>query len=101
MSSQLSRDSSLDFIADALERLLQGPPGEADGIYRWLQASSQLLHEDAIDVLANVGHFVADFDIRGDDDEYRAMQVRAMRDLIVALRQGEAREQLLMFSFLG
>jgi phosphate uptake regulator len=101
MSSQLSRDYSLDFIADALERLVQAPPGEADGILRWLYASSGILHKDAIDVLANVNHFVAAFDIRDRDDAFRVMQEQAMRELILALRQGEAREQLLMFSFLG
>ena len=101
MSSKLSRDSSLDFIADALERLLQSPPGEADSILRWLYASSSVLHKDAIDVLTNVNHFVAAFDIRDRDARFRVMQERAMRELIFALRQGEAREQLLMFSFLG
>jgi hypothetical protein len=101
MSSQLSRDSSLDFIAEALERLLGSSPDDADGIYRWLHASSELLHEDAIDVLANVNHFVADSDIRARDDGYRAMQEKAMRDLIVALRHGEARERLLVFGFKG
>jgi hypothetical protein len=54
--SQLSRDSSLDFIADALERLLQSPPGETDSILRWLYTSSSLLHKGAIDVLTNVNH---------------------------------------------
>jgi phosphate uptake regulator len=100
MASQLSRDSSLDFVADALERLLHASPGDADGILRWLYASSGVLHKDAVDVLANVGHFVADVDIRDRDQMYRTMQERAMRELILALRQGEAREQLMMFSFL-
>ena len=101
MASQLSRDTSLDFIADALERLMHSSLGDADGILRWLYASSGVLHEDAIDVLANVSHFVADFDIRARDDDYRDMQERTMRDLIVALRHGEARERLLTYTFLG
>ena len=99
MSSQLSRDSSLDFIADALERLLHSSPGDADGILRWLYASSGVLHKDAIDVLGNVSRFVAAFDTRDLEPTYRGRQERALRELIVALRHGEAREHLLMFSF--
>jgi hypothetical protein len=101
MASPLSRDTSLDFIADALERLVHSSAIEADRIYRWLQASSGILHEDAIDVLTNVSHFIADSDIRDRDQVHRAMQEKAMGDLIVALRHGEPREQLLMFNFLG
>ena len=99
MSSQLSRDSSLDFIADALERLLHSSRGDADGILRWLYASSGVLHKDAIDVLGNVSRFVSAFDTRDLEPAYRGRQERALRELIVALRHGEAREQLLMFSF--
>lgn len=49
------------------------------------------LHPDAVDVLSNVDHFVADSDIRRRDEAYKEMQETQMRQLIDALRRGESR----------
>ena len=80
-----------------LEGLLSVQPTEADSLIADLPSN---LHDDAVDVLANVAHFVSDFDIRVRDDGYREMQEAHMRRLIQALRSGAPREQLLKFNFL-
>jgi len=74
--------------------------GDAQQIYRTLRAAQESLHEDALDVFANVSHFVADSDVRQRDEDYRATQARTMRELVDALRRRASREQLLTFSFL-
>ena len=96
-----TREASLDFLADALERILLSSSGDAQQIYRTLGAEQASLHEDALDVLANVSHFVADSDDRQRDEDYRAMQERTMRELVAALRRRASRDQLLTFSFLN
>ena len=95
-----TRGASLDFLADALDRILLSGSGDAQQIYRTLRAAQESLHEDALDVLANASHFVADSDVRQRDEDYRAMQERTMRELVDALRRRASREQLLTFSFL-
>jgi hypothetical protein len=67
------------------ERLKQLPPN---------------LHQDAVDVLPNVMHFVADADIRARDAEYDGMQRAAMSTLIDDLRREAPRDELLSVNFL-
>jgi hypothetical protein len=92
------RDVSLVCLADALERVLVTSAEEARSIVHTLPPN---LHPDARDVLANVMHFVDDADIRASDNDYKAMQETQMRQLIVALRSGAGRDELLRYSFLS
>jgi hypothetical protein len=48
----------------------------------------------------NVGHFLADFDIRRRDEDYRQKQELDMRNLIRDLRLGEPIEILVQHDFL-
>lgn len=91
------RTASLTLLADVLTRILNAE-GEASSILATLPTH---LHPDAVDVLANVGHFISDDDIRLKHESYKDMQEGQMRQLIASLRSGAPREALLAFSFLG
>jgi hypothetical protein len=97
MSLLMERQDSLTLLADALAAMLVSSVGKLDPHALGLPSH---LHADALDVLANVAHFVADADIRQREEEYKEMQEAEMRDLIAALRRGASRQDLLSFSFL-
>ena len=59
------------------------------------------LHTDAIDVIANVGHFLSDGRVRKRNQERKEMQETEMRQLIDALREAHSRDELLDYTFLG
>lgn len=97
----LDRKSSLNALADVLEDSLNH-----NDMARLLAAIKALpkekaLHTDAIDVIANVYHFVSDGEIRKRDQDYREMHETEMRQLIDALRDGRSRDELLDYTFLG
>jgi hypothetical protein len=102
----LSRDVSLQSLADTLELISsdefqrQKPERQVAAADSRLQCLPTNLHPDALDVIANVMHFVADGDVRAQDDAYRDRQMGQMRRLIEALRRGESRAELMRFSFL-
>ena len=91
------RLASLRSLADALERVLRGSAADADSIIGDLPKD---LHTDALDVLANVTHFLADSDIRHRDERYRDKQERDMVALISDLRRGAPLEELMKHTFL-
>jgi hypothetical protein len=92
------RAESLTLLADTLERLRITPESDAEALVRSLPND---LHPDAVDVVSNVWHYVADYDIRRRDEAYRQMQERELEQLIAALRRGDSREALLNYSLLG
>lgn len=93
------RPTSLRLLADALEMVLATSFAEhADVI---LEKLPRDLHPDVKQVLGlNVGHFLADFDIRRRDDDYRRKQELDMRNLIRDLRNGDPLEVLMEHDFL-
>ena len=95
---RIERNASLAILADVLEQVLTSNDEGSRSMIKQLPAD---LHTDAIDVLSNVDHFVADSGIRRRDETYKEMQETQMRQLIDALRQGESREVLLNYSFLS
>jgi hypothetical protein len=97
-SDELDRRASLTLVAETLNKLLSVDPSRAQALLESLPAN---LHPDALDVLANVMHFVADVDIRAKEAIYREAQEAQMRKLIEALRLGESRARLLEFNFLS
>jgi hypothetical protein len=94
----LDRRTSLSLLAEALDKLLSADPNGEEAFLECLPAN---LHADAVDVLTNVMHFVADADIRAREASYGEAQRAQMRKLIEALRLGESRARLLEFSFLS
>jgi hypothetical protein len=91
------RLQSLRRVAELLVRVRDaGSTAQADELVRDLHG----LHPDAQDVLANVFHYTADFDIRARDEEYRKVQEHELEGLIDALRRGAARDELLDFTLL-
>jgi hypothetical protein len=97
VSVRLDRELSLSLVAAALEQLA----GQALQQKAKIDALPGNLHEDAVDVLANVEHFIADSDIRGWDEGYRRMQEEHLSGLLRSLRAGAPREALLRFNFLS
>ena len=93
------RPTSLRLLADALEMVLETSFYEhADVI---LEELPRDLHPDVKEVLGvNVGHFLADFDIRRKDEDYRKKQELDMRNLIRDLRNGEPLAVLMERDFL-
>ena len=97
MSNALDGRQSLSLLATTLERLGEEPEKARASVNRLPKG----LHEDAIDVLANVNHFLDDFDIRLEDESYRRMQEAHLRGLIQSLRENAPREDLMRFTFLS
>lgn len=93
----IERQASLAILANLLSEILSHSAAHARTIIHQLPAD---LHSDAMDVVANVAHFVADADIRQRDEDYKKMQETQMRQLIDALQRDEPREQLLRYTFL-
>jgi len=94
----MARQESLDLLAERLAALRSGElPCEPDFGDKHLPRA---IHSEALDVMANVAHYLADLDIRRRDPEYAQMQQRHMDGLIAALRRGAPRQELLKFSFL-
>jgi hypothetical protein len=94
----MERQVSLTLVADALSKVLTDAPESAREVLQTLPAD---LHPDAMDVLANVEHYLADADIRNSDEQYRKMQETQMHGLIATLLRGAPRDELLSFSFLS
>ena len=97
MSARLDREASLSLVAAALEQLT----GERQQQRATVEALPPNLHQDAVDVLANVDHFIDDADIRAWDERWRRMQEDHLRGLIRSLRDGASREVLLRFDFVN
>jgi hypothetical protein len=93
----MDRDVSLTLLADTLVVLSEAPDNALESLIRSLSGN---LHRDALEVLANVSHFVSDVDIRRSDDAYSTMQKRQMAGLMAALRRSATRDELLTYSFL-
>jgi hypothetical protein len=91
------RTESLNLIASTLERIRSCSKPEAAALIDGLPTQ---LHPDARAVLANVEHYIADYDLRGRDDVYRRAQEQDLESLILALRRGDSREELLDYTFL-
>lgn len=92
----MTRQQSLDFLAEALENLLR--TGNAKGFASRLPEG---LHPDAHAVMCNVEHFLSDADIRAKEPDYKTAQVSEMKSLIGALRRGEPLTRLMEHTFLG
>lgn len=92
------RSTSLRLLADALEMVVETSwPEHAEEILAQLPKD---LHPDVGTVLGfNVGHFLADFDIRRRDEDYRQKQELDMRNLR-HLRLGEPIDVLMQHDFL-
>jgi len=91
------RTESLNLIADTLEKIRSSSKREAAALVDGLPAQ---LHPDARAVLANVEHYIADYDIRRRDETYRRVQEQDLEGLILALRRGDSREELLDYTCL-
>jgi len=97
VSARVDRELSLSLVAAALEQLAgEGPQQRAI-----IEALPGNLHQDAVDVLLNVDHFLHDADIRAWDERWRQMQEDHLRGLIRSLRDGASREVLLRFDFVN
>lgn len=92
----MTRQQSLDVLAEALENLLR--TGNTKGFATHLPEG---LHPDAHTVICNVGHFLADADLRAKEADYRLMQETELKSLIVALRRGDPLTLLMEHTFLG
>jgi hypothetical protein len=95
--SVIDRAASLTILVGILEPLLRTPATDSRSLWSQLPPG---LHDDALDVMANVTHFADDADIRQRDPAYRRMQEEHMRRLIAALRAGAPAEELLRYNFL-
>jgi hypothetical protein len=93
----MTRDESLKFLADVLDQFSTRTRAEAKALIKGVPSE---IHPDVIAVLANVQHYVADYDIRAKDDEYARIQEREIQDLISALRRGDSLDELLNFSLI-
>ena len=99
MMSNMPRSASMQALADCLERV--SAVERATDAEDLLQALPKNLHPDAVAVLANVGHYVSDFDLRKRRTAYREMQEKEMQDLIRALRREATLPELLDHTFLA
>ena len=95
----IDRQPSLNALADVLEEGLSY--GDMARLLATIRALPRDLHVDAIDVIANVHHFISDGRVRKRDQDRRESQETEMRRLIDALREGRPREDLLFYHFLG
>ena len=93
----LTRDESLSLLADVLDQFSTSTGAEARALMAGIPSG---VHPDVVAVLANVEHYVADYDIRAKDDEYARIQDRELESLITALRRGDSLDELLEFSLL-
>ena len=93
----MTRDESLNLLADALEQFITSTRGEARALIAGIPSG---VHPDVIAVLANVDHYIADYDIRTKDDEYARIQDRELESLISSLRRGDSLDELLEFSLI-
>jgi len=57
--------------------------------------------DNIYDTLANVYHFLSDFDIHEKDPQYKKMQENEMKKLISLIRKGSSIKDMLKISFLG
>lgn len=97
----LDRRSSLSALPDVLEDSVNhNDMARLHGVIKALTKETDL-HTDAIDVIANVGHFLSDGKVRKRNQERREMQETEMRQLIDALRDGRSRDELLDYTLLG
>lgn len=98
LTAMRDRTSSLNALAEVLEESLSHH--DMGRLLTAVKALANDLHADAIDVIANVYHFVSDGKKRKRNEEWTQMQKTEMRQLIAALRDGRSREELLDYTFL-
>lgn len=95
----MDRQSSLNALAEVLEDALSHQ--DMGRLLVAVKALPRDLDTDAIDVIANVHHFISDGDLRKRYQDRRESQEREMRQLIDALREGRSLGDLLDYTFLG
>ena len=93
----MTRVESLNFLADVLDQVSTSTKAEATAL---IDGMPSAIHPEVLVVLANVSHYVADYDIRAVDDDYARIQERELQNLISALRRGDSLDALLEFSLI-
>jgi hypothetical protein len=94
----MSREEDAKRLADDLESLRTGMLSESE--FR-AKCQSAVVPELLGVIWPNLEHYLADFDIRDRDPDYRAMQDAEMAKLVRLLRAGAPDDELADISFLG
>jgi hypothetical protein len=94
----MSREEDAKRLADDLESLRTGKLSESE--FR-AKCKSAVVSELLRVIWPNLEHYLADFDIRDRDSDYRAMQNAEMATLIQLLRAGAPDAELVEINFLG
>jgi hypothetical protein len=94
----VTRNEDANRLADNLESLRTGTLSESDFRGKY-QAG---IVPDLLNVIwPNLEHYLADFDIRERDPDYRVMQDAEMEKLVRLLRAGAPDAELVKIHFLG
>ena len=94
----MSRKEDAERLADDLESLRTGRLPESE--FR-AKCQSAIVSELLDVIWPSLEHYLADFDIRDRDPDYRAMQDAEMAKLVRLLRAGAPDDELAHISFLG
>jgi len=87
-------------LADDLESLLRGNLN-AEKFEKKYKEKWKEGRDRVYDTLAYINHFLADYDIRAKDPQYKKMQEYEMKKLISFLRAGRDINDILKITFLG
>ncbi len=94
----MSREEDADRLADDLESLRTGTLSES--AFRAKCQAAVVPHLLSV-IWPYLEHYLADFDIRERDPDYRAMQDGEMEKLVRLLRSGASDAELTKIHFLG
>jgi hypothetical protein len=93
----MSRNEDANRVADDLESLRSGTLPESEFREKYQAGAPDVLNV----IWPYLEHYLADFDIRERDPDYRAMQDSEMEKLVQLLRAGAPDAELAKVHFLG